>query len=332
MTDTKLFRTDSKQFRSLALSIFVGLAAVAVPSIASAQACCTATGAGEFSVVGRCHEGVLATQVTYQRGSGSYADDGEYRSLDHAQVDDLIVSVGGGFRPFHKSLQLYGSVPLRVQHRAFDSTGSDVRLGPGDAAASIRWTALQDRMSGLSLGEPDSFIPFLDLYAGLKVPTGRAPEQTSVTTGADITGDGTWQLLGGAKVSKFVTPKHVVGLQATYSYGLARTIERASTTTEFAPAGEVDVQVSYLNIHDLFWSWGLNSSFRHAGKTYADGEPVPNSDMHRLRFGGHITHGFEFPFWEATLSVSADAWWDGASSNVPFVGPTASLTLRRQFL
>ncbi|QDG49815.1 hypothetical protein FIV42_03390 [Persicimonas caeni] len=329
--------TDSTHARcrpgALLLGLLVGLTALASPALASAQACCTATGAGEFSVVGRCQDSVLATQLTYQRGAGSFSDDGDYRSLDHAQVNDLIVSVGGGFRPFHQRLQVYGSVPLRLQHRSFEATGSDLRLGPGDAAAAVRWTALQDSMGEISLDAPKSLVPFLDLYAGLKVPTGRAPEDTVATTGADITGDGAWQLMTGAKVSKFLDTKHVLGAQASYSHRLARTIEKPDGgTTDFAPAGEVDLQVSYLHIHDLFWSWGLNSSFKFAGETVADGEPVPDSETRRLRFGGHITHGFEFPFWEATLSVSADAWWNGASSNVPFVGPAASLTLRRQFL
>ena len=316
------------------VAVVLTLGAVLVPASASAQACCTATGAGEFSVVGRCQDAVLATQLSFQRGTGTFTDDGDYRSLDHARVNDMVVSLGGGFRPFSKRFQVHGSLPLRVQHRSFESTGDQVSLGPGDAAAGMRWTALQDRMSGISMDDASSLVPFLDFYAGMKVPTGRAPEETTVATGADITGDGAWQFLAGAKLSKFLTTKHVLGLQAAYSHSLARQIEHSTggATTDFARGGQVDVSASYLHIHDLFWSWGLNSSYSTTAQAHADGTPVPDSQARRLRFGAHITHGFEFPYWEATLSVTADAWWDGPSENQPFVGPSAALTLRRQFL
>ncbi len=314
-------------------ALLFGALALAVPALASAQACCTATGAGEFAVVGRCQDSVIATQLTYQHGLGTYSDQGDYRSLDHAQVDDMTLSLGGGFRPFHKRFQVYGSVPLRLQYRAFDAAGSDLRLGPGDAGAGARWTALQDRMGGMSWDDAGSFIPFLDVYAGVKMPTGRAPEDTVLTTGADITGDGAWQLMAGAKVSKFLDAHHVIGLQASYSHPLARTIDKAGGGKTDYTAGRVaDLQASYLHIHDLFWSWGFNSSLRFSQEAEADGQAVPDSETRRLRFGAHVTHGFDFPFWEATLSVAADAWWDGASTNLPFVGPAVSLALRRQFL
>lgn len=331
MNATKYQRT--RRLGPLVWALVAGACLLGAPALASAQACCTATGAGEFAVVGRCQSAVIATQLTYQHGLGTYTDRGDYRGIDHAQVDDVTLSLGGGFRPFHPQWQVYGSVPLRLQYRAFDAAGSDLRLGPGDAAAGVRWTALQDAMGGLALSDPSTLTPFLDLYATLKTPTGRAPEDTEVTTGADITGDGAWQLAAGAKLSKFLTPNHVVGLQGTYSHLFARTIEKANgQTTDYAPGAEVDLTATYLHIHDLFWSWGLNSSLKFAGETVADGKTVPDSQTRRLRFGGHVTHGFDFPKWEATLSVTVDAWWDGASANLPFVGPAASLAIRRQWM
>jgi hypothetical protein len=306
---------------------------LALPSSAFAQACCTATGAGEFAVVGRCQEAVIATQLTFQRAVGTFSGRGDYHSLSHAEVDDVVVSIGGGLRVLHPSLQIYASAPLRVQYRSFDATGGDLSLGPGDAAGGVRWTALEDRMSGLSWEDPESFIPFVDVYATVKTPTGRAPERTRVTTGADITGDGAWQLSAGAKLSKFLTPKNLLGLQATYTHALERGIEKPDgAITDYAPGDELDVQLSYLRISNIFWSWGLNASFKAAGETYADGAAVARSETQRLRFGAHLTHGFEFPYWEATVSATTDAWWDGASANLPFAGPAASITVRRQFL
>jgi hypothetical protein len=318
---------------ALLLGAITAVVVLAAPSLVSAQACCTATGAGEFAVVGRCQEAAIATQLTYQRGVGTFTGRGAFHSLSNTEVDDVILSIGGGIRVLHRSLQVYGSAPLRMQRRSFNATGSDLSVRPGDVAGGVRWTALEDRMGGLKLDEPASFLPFLDLYATAKAPTGRAPEDTETTTGADITGDGAWQLSAGAKVSKFLTPKNLLGVQATYTHDFARSIQKPDgASTDYAPGDGLDLTLSYLRISNIFWSWGLNANFKAAGETYADGAAVAHSDTQRLRFGAHITHGFDFPFWEATLSGTADAWWNGASTNIPFVGPAVSVSMRRQFL
>ena len=302
------------------------------PAPAAAQACCTATGAGEFAVVGRCQDKVLGAQMSYQRGLGSYADDGEYRSLDHAEVNDVTLSVGGGFRVIDKSFQLYGSAPLRLQQRGLDGTGTNTSVGLGDVGLAARWTALADNMAGLDFGEADSLVPFLDLYAGTKLPTGRPAEDSEVTTGSDIMGDGSWQLYAGAKAAKFIAPEHVFGLRGQYSYAFARTIDHGGTSTEYRPGPTWLGALSYLYIHDLFWSGGLVATYEWSARAESGGALVPDSESRRLSFGGHITHGFDFPFWEATLSVTVDSWWERGGENVPFVGPSASVALRRQWL
>jgi hypothetical protein len=317
----------------IAVAIAALIACVAAPTIAWSQACCTATGAGEFAVVGRCHSAVIATELSLQRGLGTFTDRGEYRGLNHAEVDDVVLSLGGGFRPFGPNWQVYGSVPTRLQYRAFDGLDSELHAGLGDAAAGVRWTALHDGMQGIQLDEPGTLVPFVDLYATVKAPTGRAPEDTSSLIGADITGDGAWQLGAGVKLSKFLTPRHVLGVTASYGHSLERTVDKGGgDTTRYAPGDELDLKVTYLNIHDLFWSWGLSAGVNTTGKAYADGEAVAHSHTRRLQFGAHLTHGFSFPYWEASVAVVADAWWDDASTNLPFVGPAVTLTLRRQFM
>ena len=301
------------------------------PARAGAQACCTATGGGEFAVVGRCKQAVVALQTTFEKGIGTFNSQGDYSSLNNVEVDDVVVALGAGTRLFHPRWQIYGSVPARFQYRSFAGTPGDLSVGLGDITTTVRWTALEDNLMGISPEDTSTFFPFLDLYLGAKAPTGRAPEDTRSPTGADITGDGAWQLIVGTKVSKFVTSEHVMELGAAYSHRFARSITSIGGVTDFEAGDELNLRLGYLHIPNLEWSWGLNTSLKLEGKSKTNGMVVRGSQSRRLRFGAHLTWGFDFPYWEATLSGVMDALWDDASTNLPYVGPAISLTLRRQF-
>lgn len=315
----------------LLVAVVMAASSLLVAQEASAQACCTATGAGEFAVVGRCHDGVAAAQLSFERAWGSYDQQGRHNALGSAEVDDVILALGAGQRVITDSLQVHGSVPLRMQYRRFGDAEGTIAAGLGDAAFALRWTALEDRMGGLDLSEAGSLLPFLDVYAGLKVPSGRAPEHSQTSTGADITGDGAWQAIAGAKLSKFVTSSHVLAIQGEYAHRFSREIERSGSATSFDAGEELSAQLSWLQIHDLFWSWGAFGKAQWTLNAREDGAIVEESAMRRLRMGAHLTHGVQFPQWEVTLAASVDAWWSGANRNVPYVGPSAALTLRRNW-
>lgn len=324
-------RIASRRCVLATIAILVAIPLASVPGQAHAQACCTATGGGEFAVVGRCKQAVLAVQTTFEKGIGTFNNQGVYSGLNNVEVDDVVVSFGGGIRLFHPKWQIYGSIPTRFQYRSFAGTSGDLSVGLGDVTSTVRWTALEDNLMGISADDTGTFIPFVDLYLGAKMPTGRAPENTRTATGADITGDGAWQLIVGTKVSKFVTSEHVLELGAAYSHRFARSITTIGGVTDFEDGDELNLRLGYLHIPNLEWSWGLNTSLKLEGKAKTNGAVVPRSQSRRLRFGAHVTWGFDFPYWEATLSGVMDALWDDAGTNLPYVGPAFSLTLRRQF-
>lgn len=307
--------------------------ALGAPQTAHAQACCAATGAGEFAVVGPCQKAVLGAQLSVEHGIGTFSDDGEFHALNDARVNDLILSLGGGVHVYKRSLQVYGSVPMRLQYRAWTSDAGEWSPGLGDLAGGVRWTVLEDTGTGLNADDPASLIPYLDLFVGLKTPTGRAPEDSDSLLGSDVTGDGFWTPSAGLKATKFLTPNHVLSLNAAVAYPLERKVELPNAPrASFRRGLATDLGVSYVYLHNIFWSWGLASTVKFEGDSTFNGDTVAHSATRRLRFGGHVTHGFSFPFWEASLALMMDAWWDGAASNIPLAGPALTLSVRRQFL
>ncbi|MFP4598509.1 MAG: hypothetical protein ACLFVJ_09660 [Persicimonas sp.] len=317
---------------ALLLAVLVAATCLFTGRDAAAQACCTATGAGELSVVGRCYDGVAAAQLSYERAWGSYDVEGEYHSMSDAEIDDFILTLGAGQRVLTRSLQVHASVPLRMQYRRFGDADGDMATRLGDAAFALRWTALEDKMDGIDFDKFDSLVPFLDAYIALKVPSGRAPEDSESATGADITGDGAWQALVGTKISKFITSSHVLAVQLDYIHGFARDIDHGGAQPiDFDPGEEFSARLSWLQIHDLFWSWGAFAKGQWATDASQDGEVVDGSATERFRVGAHITHAISFPLWEVTLSGSVDTWWDHAGQNLPYVGPSGAVTLRRNW-
>lgn len=324
------------QARQLLITVIAALGALAwsaaTPSTAAAQACCTATGAGEYSVVGRCQQSAIGLDLSYTRAIGTYTEDGDYEPLNSADVNDVTLGLGGGTRIFHDSLQVYGSVPLRLQHRGLQGAGSTTSVGFGDVAAALRWTALEDIMEGADIKDAKTLMPFVDIYAGSKAPTGRAPDATRVSTGSDIMGDGSWKVFGGLKLAKFVTSKHVAGISGQYSYAFAHEVAHGDSSTMIRPGPTWTAGASYLFIPNVFWSAGLSSTYEYSQPMFDGGSAVDDSNSRRLSFGAHVTHGFGFPYWEATLGVNMDAWWNHGGQNIPFTGPSVALTIRRHWM
>lgn len=335
----------SRGLRPAHLAAAVGALALLWSGPAWGQACCSATGAAsDVAAVGRCRTASAVAQLSYLGGMGSFDSRGDYQPLSDAQIHDLILIAGGGFRfsalfsngrDWARRVQVYGAVPIHTQHR--DMPGHTPRTGNGlgDVTMASRVLVLEDGMQGIGHGE--SLAPFLDLIGAVKLPTGRAPDQSDDPMGADVTGDGAWELSGGARLTKFVTPSHAIGLRFTYAHRFPRETLEMDQTRRFARGDQVDVQVNWVQVHTLRLFWGAFVDWRHSGLAReADGaagpwEQIADSDETRLRIGAHISYAIKYPYYTMTLGVSSDAPLSGVGKNIPFAGPSVAVSLNRAF-
>ena len=316
--------------RAAAVSCVVLVGASAAD--AGAQPCCTATSSNEVAVVGRCYQAALVGQLSYEHAWGSHAADGGYRPLADAEIDDLVFTLGGGFRPGWRRLQIQGSIPWRMQHRSLGSLPAETAFRPGDATAGLRLTATEDSLSTVDFSEPGTLVPFVDLLAAIGLPTGVAPEDSHVPGAADVTSDGTWKLGGGLKVSKFLSSSHVVLLRGVYTHVFPRTVPGAAgTEREIALGDDIDANLSFLYLHNLWWSLGGFGDLRYRLPSQQDGVEVPASASHRLRLGSWVSYHLTYPTWLLTVALSSDLPLDRVAANIPYAGSNLSLTLQRNF-
>ena len=286
------------------------------------QACCTATGSHEFAVVGRCQQGVLASQLSFERAVGSHDREGQFHVLGRGHVQDVVMHVGGGMRIFDPRLQVSGSLPLRLQQRNFGSNHEAQAIGVGDAVLSLRYTALQDSMLGWKSASP----PFLDLIVMSTLPTGRAPHQGQEgQLGADVMGEGLLSLGAGARMVSFVTSAHAFFGAATYQW---RGLPIGSRER---PAGDaLNLSLGYLYLFNLHWSASLYGNLRHV--FHDDSLSVENVGMTRLRSGASLSYVIVVPIWEISASVTTDPLFNGGGRNIPYAGVNGAIVLKRSFL
>ena len=139
-----------------------------------AQACCGANSTTDFGVVAPDARATLAAMLAYQQGFGSFDAAGRFDGEGGLRDRDLVLRVGGGLRLWPELLQVHGGVPVRLQHRDLGQQDA-TDVGLGDVTAVLRATLLKPIVDGIDFDEPDSLIPLLDVYAGVKAPTGAAP-------------------------------------------------------------------------------------------------------------------------------------------------------------
>ncbi|MEZ4250463.1 MAG: hypothetical protein R3B99_19695 [Polyangiales bacterium] len=169
----------------------------------SAQACCAGTGSGEVGLVGPCHDGGITSSLTYTRALASYDAEGGVHGT-HASVDDLVLALSGGVRFADRRLLLALAAPVRLQHRRYGEARS-TRVGLGDTSVSLRAMAVRGSMRGFERGDAESYVPFVDLFATVGAPTGRAPNDAKDRLGADVTGTGAFSLALGTRLTSFLT-------------------------------------------------------------------------------------------------------------------------------
>jgi hypothetical protein len=299
---------------------------------AAAQACCTPSAGGELGVVAPGRRAVITFETLYEEGFGSAGADGRFRTLSGTHAADLVLSLAGGVRfgPEDR-LQVHGAVPLRVQTRRLSGERS-TRAFPGDVSLGARVTVLYDTEEGIEGGRPETFRPTLDVMALALAPSGRPPEEGTDQTGADVTGIGSWALLGGIRLSKFLTVRDVIVLGAVAGWRFGRDLPERLPADRYTPGVDASFRLAWAHVIRHWLHAGAFTSFRLGGTAREDGREIPNSSTHRLRFGGFVTWSFAMPEWELTAALASDGFFPGAARNVPFVGIAASLAVTRSFL
>jgi hypothetical protein len=314
----------------LAGIVIAGAWSVLSPEVTRSQACCASTGTGQFGLVGHHQDAIVATQLSYERGFGTHDPQGRFDRLGDASVDDVVLMVGGGFRFLDRRLQIHGSLPLRLQHRRFGEQ-RDTRVLPGDANLDFRWTAIMGGTRGLGATHRRARLPFLDFFVGTRSPTGRAPESARSPLAADVTGMGSWEIHGGVRLVQFLTKRHALSMTAAYGYQLARDVPDRQDVVDFWPGHSVEVRASWLYIHNMLWSGGLFSAFRHTTTAHLDGQAVPHSSTRRMRVGAYFTHALALPTWETTVIVSSDVPADRVGQGIPFATASVAWIIQRNF-
>ncbi len=298
------------------------------PTQVTAQACCTATAFGENGVVGRCHRAVLSSEWSLSEYAWGFDGNGQVLQHRDRELRDLQWNLAGGIRFPYRALQIHVQLPLLYQVRRLDGNGSS-ETGIGDGLVGLRWTVLQDPMMGIHSQWGLSYRPFLDLALSLKAPTGRAPWESRDLSGADVTGSGTWQLMGGIKVSKFVVPQWAIVLGGFYGRSITHSGPEGMS---FRPGDETQLIASLLHVRNFLWSGGGSLSMRSTGPASVADEEVSGSETRRVILGLQVTRVVKAPFWEVNVGMASDARWDGGGRGIPFAGPSISLGLRRAFL
>lgn len=325
----------------LGLGLLALCGASAHAASAHAQACCSTTSTNEFAVVGRGHHAILASQLSYQHGLTSADADARAHPLGDSAYRDLVLQLGAGLRmPAPLQLvQVYGSVPLRLQHRRLGDAEGQTATHQGDAAAGVRWTVLTDTTHGIHAGHPRSYVPFLDLFSTVKAPTGRGPSPSRDPSAADVSGNGQWEVGLGAKVSKHLTMKDVVQAIGQHVLRRARSLDAADPAEpiEFSLGDLTQATLSYIRLENIFWSWGASTTFKYTQPARqrlsgADFRDVPDSDSRRVQVAAFLTHSLKYPHLDLSLSLAYDPPIDGLGKNLPIAGPSMAVKLGYNFV
>ncbi len=299
---------------------------------AHAQSCCTSTGSNEFGVVPRGRTASIASQLSWDRGFGSFTSDGRYHLLANAEADDIVWRWGGGFRPGLSWLQLHVSLPVKLQYRSLSGVDSATRIGFGDAQAGLRATLTEDRIAPFALRDASTWLPFLEPFVGLRAPTGRAPERSTTPTQADVMGDGAWLFFAGLSVTKYLSDDEAITLAGTWGHRFARSVPGvAGAVHRFEPGNEYDARVSWQHFMGLFWSTAIFGELRITEPPRSDGEKIANGGTRRVRLGMSALYYLSYPAWQLVPTLALDLPLNGLGKNVPFAGSSLSLSLQRNF-
>jgi hypothetical protein len=287
------------------------------PRLAFGQACCSSGTPTELAALATSDDAVVLGQLGYEQAFGSANQDSRYRALTGSAARDGTLTFAGGVRLFPRDLQLGVVVPLRLQHRWLRDVGSSTEAGVGDSAVALRYRVL----------ESDRFVPSIDFILGLRIPTGKSPEDSSDPTLADATGAGSWVPSLGARLGFELTPLDTVFVRG--EYGL--TLERDAAGRRLDPGDELTLELGYVRSLSLTWFAGALVDVHLTGETETDGRNDADSDSRRMRLGVWLTWLWQSPTWDSTLALFSDPYFSGPEKNVPLAGLATTLSVRRLF-
>lgn len=293
-------------------------------SQAFAQACCSATSAGEAGVVGRCHKAMIQAGVGLDHGMGVFTEGGDYEGFESTGSDDINISIAAGIRPFDRRFRVGAMAPMHVQRRSSDDLSS-TKVGFGDLAWSSGFLFLEDPMAGISA----SWIPFLEVAVLGTFPTGTHLGESTDPLAADVTSPGGTTLGGGLRVTKFVTPAHALRLNGDYRYSFAHEVTSGRNTVDVQPGAEWSGLLGWNYERSLFWSVGFYGRFTYTENLRTRDIEIDGSERHRLFIGGLFRKSIAFPFWDANFSLGSDLLF---GKNLPRAGLVASFGIQRNFL
>lgn len=294
-----------------------------LPATARAQACCSASSAGEAGVVGRCHFAMVSSALELSHGLGTIDTDGAFQPYRSSSSTDGILSLAAGIRPFDRRFRVGAVVPLHLQHRgAPDLSSAAVRAG--DVAWSSGFYLLQDPMIGL-----DSFIPFLEPFLAGTIPTGIHPGESTDPLGADTTSQGAASLGGGLKTIKFLSLAHALRLSGEVRYFFAHEVAVGRNTVAIRPAPAYTLTLGYTYERNIFWSMGALVRATFQGNRRLGDAAIPDSDSRRVYTGLTFRRSIRFPFWDFTASAGQDML---LGENQGRAGLSLTLGVQRNFL
>lgn len=312
---------------------FALVVASVAPLEARAQACCTSTGASFLAVAEKQHMALVSLEASYERGFGSFGADGRYRALEQADVDDFILALGGALRLGSSDWQVGVKAPLRLQHRKLRGMERALAAGPGDMRFDVRWSAIEDPAKPLRF-DPSTWLFGITPFAGVLVPTGGSPDHTEEPTGVDIMGDGSVTLVAGVDLLKALGLSDAVDVEFSYGYRLARSVDATATGSAhtFRPGDEIQARLAYSHRFDLDWAVGVLALSRFTLAVEDEDGSVENSATRRMRGGLFVARFLSYPTWQLRFQALADVPVTDFGKNVPFSGPTFTLSLTRAFL
>ncbi|MEM1007389.1 MAG: hypothetical protein AAGJ35_00160 [Myxococcota bacterium] len=286
----------------------------AVPSNSHSAACCLSSTLGGVGRLRTWEQFALGVRLSSFVNLGSWNTQGLWRNEFHdfAQMDlrtELWGMVGLG-----KRFDLYGRLPWFVNYRA-----SSAQHEWGAALGDIEFGA---RFELASLGEHGDW-PGLAILAGVVIPTGRSPQQTSRPLASDVTTRGDWRVGIGVIVEKSWDVMFVqLSLGAQLPFGFVR--EDLQQTQRFG-----------WNIQSLLttgiefvpqWVFALSLRFLWEDILHQGTFPVANTEKMDMGVGVALSWSFD-AHWSLILSVDTGLFFSGWGKNHPG-GIVSTLNIR----
>ena len=247
----------------LAIAGAVGLAGVASPTAARAQACCAGAGAVTPARLALHEDAAAGLQLRAATVVGSYSAAARYvPAPPGAREIDLEQSMYGAVRVLDRG-QLGALLPFVETLRA-TPTRSESGGGLGDINLSARYDFLRARESVV--------VPGVAALAGVTLPTGKPAEAATKAFATDATGLGAVQVTGGVAAEQSVGP-WLFGVSALLAVRAPRAV--GPVTLALAPQYSALASAAYAFASGA--AVALSALFTFEGEASVDGAPARES-------------------------------------------------------